>query len=174
MLRSIPSEICDAIIDCQQFEHATLAILSLVHTSWLPRARFHLFTSVSLRNDSHAAAFFGLLDSPLSTLPICVQHLHLSGGRIINMVVLNLEACIGISRLQRLASLTFYWLRLPSIQSLVTDSSTPNSNILSQGAQTCTPRRRSPQPRSLHIPNIDALDRTGACPLSCWNIPRTR
>ncbi|KAJ7611297.1 hypothetical protein FB45DRAFT_321560 [Roridomyces roridus] len=77
----LAQELVDCIIDfCQMADRKRIGSYGLVCKRWLPRSRYHLFTTVYLDSFS-LADYIRLVDG--STLPILsfTQHLHLLTGR---------------------------------------------------------------------------------------------
>ncbi|KAF8877359.1 hypothetical protein BD779DRAFT_1677351 [Infundibulicybe gibba] len=72
----IPSEIVDLIIDQLRADAKTLRLCSLVCQSWLPRARYHLFSTFKIHTRSIAA--IDLLGSPLCTIQPYVRRVKFS------------------------------------------------------------------------------------------------
>jgi|SRR5882762_8682240 hypothetical protein len=73
----LPSELTDEIIGYLKADRCALKTCSTVCKAWLPKARHHIFSSLSL-SPSKSARFLELVDSPLSTIAPYVQHLDVT------------------------------------------------------------------------------------------------
>ncbi|KAJ7635786.1 hypothetical protein DFH06DRAFT_1336423 [Mycena polygramma] len=81
----IPGELVDSIIDNLKRNRSALITCSLLSRQWLPRSRYHLFSSVSFNIDwrdarglRKAEEFIFLLDSPLATIAPYVEEVNLT------------------------------------------------------------------------------------------------
>ncbi|CAK5277843.1 unnamed protein product [Mycena citricolor] len=76
---SLPPELFEHAIDFLHSDRPDLGNCALVCRAWLPRSRFHLFSSVCFDTDDgfRAAHLNHLLSSPRSTIPLHVQTLEL-------------------------------------------------------------------------------------------------
>ncbi|KAJ7651331.1 hypothetical protein FB45DRAFT_716324, partial [Roridomyces roridus] len=73
-------ELVDAVIDWAHESPSTLAACSLVCRQWLPRSRYHGFSSIKLvrsRNLDTVKSFLHILESPLVTIVPSVREVHL-------------------------------------------------------------------------------------------------
>ncbi|KAJ7616459.1 hypothetical protein FB45DRAFT_934272 [Roridomyces roridus] len=81
-MSAFPSEIVELIIDEARSCPSTLTACSLVCRQWLPRARYHAFSSIHLEqcngvNGDRIATFIPLLESPLATFISSVRQVHI-------------------------------------------------------------------------------------------------
>ncbi|KAJ6485441.1 hypothetical protein C8R47DRAFT_1216992 [Mycena vitilis] len=81
----VPGELVDSIIDVLKRNRSALITCSRLSRHWLPRSRYHLFSSVSFNIDwrdarglRKAEEFILLLDSPLATIAPYVEEVNLA------------------------------------------------------------------------------------------------
>lgn len=65
----LPSETCDHILDCLWDDRGTLIACSRTCRAWLPRCRFHLFRTVTLKNTPGYKGFERLLKKSPNVAP---------------------------------------------------------------------------------------------------------
>ncbi|KAJ7642620.1 hypothetical protein DFH06DRAFT_999532, partial [Mycena polygramma] len=78
-IANFPAELVESVIDELQRDESTLLNCSLVSKQWLPRSRYHCFSSVTLSADLEGLPqihrFLSLLDSPGATFITCITKL---------------------------------------------------------------------------------------------------
>ncbi|KAJ6620083.1 hypothetical protein B0H10DRAFT_2023510 [Mycena sp. CBHHK59/15] len=79
MSRGIPTELCENMIDVLSTDRKALGECGLVCSAWLPRSRFHLFSSIGLLC-STSAPFIHILGSPTCTFASFVRKLTIYFG----------------------------------------------------------------------------------------------
>ncbi|KAH9915393.1 uncharacterized protein B0H18DRAFT_96796 [Fomitopsis serialis] len=88
--RTLPLELCEAIIDLCREDPSTLRACSRVSRAWFPASRKHIFSSIRFAEGEDITTFQALLSSELpgsSSIPSLVRDLCLGG---------NMPRCLGM------------------------------------------------------------------------------
>ncbi|KAJ7661966.1 hypothetical protein DFH06DRAFT_363044 [Mycena polygramma] len=91
-MADFPEELIDSVIDHLRSDKSALLVCGLVSSQWLPRSRYHCFSSIHLfigscRNQddwkglSRVKTFLSLVESPLATFAPSVTKVRLSHRR---------------------------------------------------------------------------------------------
>ncbi|KAH6913497.1 hypothetical protein BKA70DRAFT_1421764 [Coprinopsis sp. MPI-PUGE-AT-0042] len=110
MPRNLPSEVTDMVLDAlAASDPLLLCSCALVSSSWLPRSRFHLFSTLHLK-PSHVSPLVALFKESRGDLPRFVRHIVLDGN------LLPPQCCPDDANLERTSTLA---TGAPDTQALV-------------------------------------------------------